>query len=817
MASGPKKHTFVDRSGRVHHFGKGTVDSGRDEKGAESRPSASRGAPSRPSSKKPRFEEKKDLLPDAGGRRFKPNKKKKHGRGGEDRRQDFRPKSKFERPRSEKSKFEKPKFGASADRRPGTRKFKANVDKNRKGFAFLIFESRELEDAFVPPREAENLFPGDRVEVTVDSRDQVVDLRVLAHRFREVVGKYVAHPTGKQSTGWVVYEQKRAREEIFIPEPGTFVGAKRPSADDWVRVKLHFHEKGPHRVTGEVLDVYGPELPPSADVGMIAAEFNLIEEHSEASEREALTHKLEVPGKDLEGRDDLRKVPFITIDGETARDFDDAVYVERSKSGYILWVAIADVSHYVTEGSELDRDARSRGTSVYFPERAFHMLPRALSENLCSLKPNEPRLAMVAKMHFDRNGTIERTELMEAVIESHRRATYNQIQEEWEKNKKNADWEFHPHFELFAELKKVRHKRGSIDFDLPEAELIVKPTGEVVSIRMRERLDAHRLIEEFMIAANEAVTEWIMKKNWPFVYRVHEEPSMEALEKFQKLAATVGVKVSIDRAEAPSVMADLVRRLEGHPAQAMLNMALLRSLKQAIYSSTHGIHYGLASNAYTHFTSPIRRYPDLVVHRLLRSALRTEKKILKPLRNDERERLEADLADACEHCSYRERLASDAERESIKLKQVRAMMPHVGDDFEAKVVGMIEMGLFVQVRDPYSEGMVNRETMMDDFYIFNEERMVFFGRRKRRTFKMGDPVRAKVLRADVERRQIDFGLVDGEGGERGNEPIGGLPTGESTIGVSGDKRNAKNKKHQGAWSEDRAGRSSKKDRKRRQN
>src|SRR6185437_11004623 len=244
---------------------------------------------------------------------------------------------------------------------------------------------------------------------------------------------------------------------------------------------------------------------------MIAAEFSLEEEHSEAAESEAREKRLDLPinldSPEMKGRDDLRGVPFITIDGETARDFDDAVFVERKKSGYVLWVAIADVSHYVIEGSALDKDARSRGTSVYFPERAFHMLPRALSENLCSLRPNEPRLAMVAKMTFDRHGKGLETELMEAVIESRRRATYNQIQSEMESNRGNSSWEYAPHFELYDLLRKKRKDRGSIDFDLPEAEVLVQATGEVISIKQRPRLEAHRLIEEFMIAANEAVTE----------------------------------------------------------------------------------------------------------------------------------------------------------------------------------------------------------------------------------------------------------------------------------------------------------------------
>lgn len=717
--------SFVDRSGRVHQLGgKKSSHSGSRSSAGES---AARGSAKLPFKDRP-----------AEGKigKSRKNRDERAPRPWEGKRKG-RQKSFQERPRE-------------------LRRYRASVDKNRKGFAFLIFASGELEDAFVSPREAESLFPGDRVEVVVNSRDEVVDIRVIEHRFREVVGKYIPHPIGKSRGGWVLYEQKRAREEIFIPDTGD----RSIVADDWIRVKLQFHDKGPYPVTGEILDVYGATLPPSADVGMIAAEFNLIEEHTEASEKEARAHRLEIPGRDLEGREDLRAVLFVTIDGETARDFDDAVYVEREKSGYILWVAIADVSHYVREGSALDRDARSRGTSVYFPERAFHMLPGALSENLCSLRPHEPRLALVAKMHFDRFGKNQKTELMEAVIQSQRRATYNEIEAEAKDHAGQSDWEFRPHFELYQALRKMRQERGSIDFDLPEAEIRVRPTGEVLWIKQRARLDSHRLIEEFMIAANEGVTEWIMERHWPFVYRIHEEPAQESLERFQKLAATVGVRVSIEDAESPEVMAELVRRLEGHPAQTLLNTALLRSLKQAVYSSTHGIHYGLASQGYTHFTSPIRRYPDLVVHRLLRRALRTEKKLLPQLKGPEKEKLEEELAEICEHCSYRERLASDAERESIKLKQVRALLDHLGDEFEGKIVGMIDTGFFVQIRDPYSEGMVNRESMMDDFYIFNEERMIFYGRRKKRTFKVGDVVAVRVLRADIDRRQVDFGLVD---------------------------------------------------------
>ena len=652
----------------------------------------------------------------------------------------------------------RPRIGERGPQKEGDSKLlhlKATVDKNRKGFAFLIFENRSIPDAFVSPDRSQGLFHGDRVQVLMRPPSFVLKIQVIERRIREVVGRYSQHPKGGAFGGWLIYEKKKAREEIFVP----FVPKFRPKDQDWVRAKLEFHSQGEHTVTGSILEIYGEDLPASADLARVVADYNLVEHHSEGAVQEALEKRLEVPGKDLEGRDDLRKLHLITIDGATARDFDDAVLVEKKPSHYVLWVAIADVSHYVQEGRELDREARSRGTSVYFPERAFHMLPGALSENLCSLRPQEPRLALVARIEINFAGKRLKTEVLEAVIESKRRATYDQIQEEWDVERGNPNWTYRPHFDLYAILRKARSDRGSIDFEFPEAEISLESNGEVKSIEIRPRKDSHRLIEEFMIAANEAVTDWMLARKWPFVYRIHEEPSTQSLENFQALAATVGFQVSLEKARSPKVLADIVRKLEGHPAQTLLSMSLLRSMKQAIYSSTHGIHFGLASEGYTHFTSPIRRYPDLVVHRLLRMALRMEKAGHK-LKSQVREQLEKELTQICEHCSYRERLAADAERDAIKLKQVRVMLKHVGSEFEGKVIGMVNSGLFIQISDPYVEGMVSVETLTDDYYEFHEERMVFQGRRLRKTFRIGDSTKIKVVRADLERRQIDFVMVD---------------------------------------------------------
>ncbi|MBC7385097.1 MAG: ribonuclease R [Cryobacterium sp.] len=718
-----------------------TNDRGRDGRGNRDSNRSSRGPHSdRGSSRGDRENSRGDRGSSRGGRG-----EPRSDRGG----------SRGERGASRRDRNDRGDRGSNRSRRPSAPhvpsesdfKLKARIDKNRKGFAFLQFESREYEDAFLSPFEAERFFHGDRVEAVVTEEGEVVEVRVIEHRFRELVGRY--YRTGKN--GMVVYERKKAREELLV------VGdSKSAKTRDWVRAKVIYPEEENGRITCEILEAYGEELPASADIQMVSAEYNLVEEHSPEAVAEAESFKLDLADPH---RVDLRHVPFITIDGETARDFDDAVYVERNReNGYTLWVAIADVSHYVRPGTTLDDEALSRGTSVYFPERAFHMLPRALSENLCSLRPDGPRLTMTAKIDYDRTGKKLRVEVMNSLIQSRRRATYNEIQKEADENVGVAGWEFRVHYDLYAILRKKKNERGSIDFDLPEAEVKVEPTGEPISIKNRPRLDAHRLIEEFMIAANESVTEWALEREWPFVYRVHDEPSAGAMAKFADLCKHHGVPFVVDKDNLGEALNEVVKSLEGNPAQILLNMALLRSMAQAHYSSAHGIHFGLASQAYTHFTSPIRRYPDLVVHRMLKLALdyEREKKILE---DDEREEIEKKLAEITEHCSYRERIASDAERESIKLKQTRIMLKEIGNEFPAKVNGMLEAGMFATLEDPFVEGFIATEAMAGDSFSFNVERQVFVGRRSKKTFKIGDSIRVRVDNVDLDLRRIDLGLV----------------------------------------------------------
>jgi ribonuclease R len=724
----PGERTFTDRSGRVHHLGKSASASPhRTPHASSAQSSAHLGPHSTPPApkKSQRWREREEET--------------SRSRGGS---------------RPPRGKRESRPF------RGHTTTAKAIVDKNHKGFAFLGFEDRRREDAFLNPRQAENLFHGDRVEAVLDDQGRVIDVRVLEHRFRELVGRFIRRPGQEDRPhGWVIYERKKAREEVFIPKPPA-----EAKIGDWVRARLDFSGKSGIGVSGEITAVLGATLPASADIAMVAAEYNLTEAHTEKAEREARALTLDLSEVESGLRTDLRHIPFITIDGETARDFDDAVYVERAGSGYVLWVAIADVSSYVVPGTALDDEALSRGTSVYFPERAFHMLPRALSENLCSLRPNEPRLAFVAKIAMDSKGRRGRVELIEGVIESRRRATYTEIQKEFEAaggRTGSPTWEYRAAFELYEHLKQRRLGRGSIDFDLPEASVRVDAEGNPVAIVRHPRQDAHRLIEEFMIAANEAVTAWALERRWPFIYRVHEEPAETSLLRFQTLAKHLGLHIRLDSdLPLPRILGDLIRKLDGHPAQTLLNTALLRSLKQAIYTSTHSGHFGLASEGYTHFTSPIRRYPDLVVHRLLRQALRIENGKLKKLHPSERDSLEKKLEEVAEHCSYRERIAAEADRDAVKLKQVRFAHAHLGHEVEGQVNGMIDSGLFVQLAEPFLEGMLPLEAIPGDFYRFDEEKMRVLGQRTRRLIQIGDKVKVRIARADIDTRQIDLALVE---------------------------------------------------------
>jgi ribonuclease R len=766
---------FYDRTGRAHTIGN-PVKKGQGKSEERSRSPFEKSAASKSHSKSKRSDQRSDSPKSTSPWERKPRSEGKRDFARSDRPESSRDaRGGFGRKDSKRERSHaggrsrggpdrgrpSPRPRAPVTPNPDWIRLKGVIDKNKRGSAFLVFDRADLEDVFIPRYYVEQLFHGDRVEVFVNDEGEIEDLKVLEHRFKEIFGRVFlgdGHEFGQEfkkskntaRTGHLVYERKKAKEEVYLPTVPVEV-----KDGDWVRAEMVFGDNGV--TTAKIAEHIGPMLPASYDIQMVAGEFNLKEHHTFDAVKQAEGYTLEIPGKDEIGRTDLRNIPFFTIDGERARDFDDAVYVEKLEHhGYRLWVAIADVSHYVKAGTPLDNEAYARATSVYFPERAFHMLPRALSEELCSLKPHVPRLSMACSIDYTKDGQKGEVRLYDAIIESRRRATYTEIEAEKDEAR-HQDL-----FDLYRILKKARHERGSIDFDFPESEIILdEKTGEPSDIVVRERNDAHRLIEEFMIAANESVTEWMLARKLPFVYRIHEEPSPESIEKFRRLSKNMGVAIAgKGGVPRPHVMSEFVRSLKNHPAEPVLATALLRSMRQAIYSASHGEHYGLASEGYTHFTSPIRRYPDLIVHRLLRAALHRENEKKAHPNAKEQEAEQERLNEMAEHCSYRERVASDAERESIRFKQIRMMAKNIGNEFEGKVNGLTEKGMFIQLWHPYCEGMVTTAGMKDDWYEFNEERMILFGRKKRKTFTIGMKVKIQVVAVDLDARTVEFRLIE---------------------------------------------------------
>jgi ribonuclease R len=472
---------------------------------------------------------------------------------------------------------------------------------------------------------------------------------------------------------------------------------------------------------------------------------------------------------DTKGRVDLRSMPTVTIDGETARDFDDAVSLRREGDNFRLWVSIADVSHYVKKDSPLDQEAYLRGTSVYFPDRCIPMLPERLSNGICSLNPNVDRLTMTAEMLFDRGGTMLESSFYASVIKSTARLTYTIVKQIIVDNDRELADKFRPVAPMLLEMKELalilmemRKKRGSIDFDLPEPEIIIGLTGLTEGIIRAERNLAHQLIEEFMLAANEAVARYITGRDIPFLYRVHENPDPAKLQTFQEFVFGFGYEFKlVEEKVKPSELQRLLVQADGRPEERMINYALLRCMKQARYAAENVGHFGLASDCYCHFTSPIRRYPDLVVHRILKAALTTASK-----GEPEGKRASKQLAiaterlgEVAEHTSKRERVAMEAERDVVEMKKLQYMQQHVGEEFDGYITGVTAFGFFVELEELFVEGLVHISTLSNDVYTHAEKQHSLIGRRTGTVFRIGDAARITVVSVSPGTRRIEFTLT----------------------------------------------------------
>jgi ribonuclease R len=647
------------------------------------------------------------------------------------------------------------------DKRPSERARKPGAEVTgvihvkAEGYGFvspLLGDGSREDDLFVPPQFTKGALDGDVVRARAirgrDGRLAGEVLEVVERRRQLALGIYQA----KGKAQWVIPHDRNLTGNIAVP--------RHPRAHDGDMVKVRLHREIQGALQGEIISVLGNRSDPRFEILAAAYAEGFADEFDPATLIAAQSIPDHVHPDEISGRRDLRHLPLVTIDGEDARDFDDAVHVSRTPGGYRLVVAIADVAHYVRPGGPLDREALRRATSVYFPGTVLPMLPERLSNGICSLNPDVDRLCTVCDLALDKSAKPLHADIYEAVMRSHARLTYTRVAEALEGD---ADPQLRPLLEdlkaaheLSKKLTGQRQLRGSIDFDLPEAKILLDEQGRVAEIARRPRNDAHRLVEEFMLAANEAVARFFEVRGLPTVYRIHDQPDREKLDAFAALARSHGFDLPAGGELTPRVLNDFLQAVEGKPAQKALNSLLLRAMMQAQYSPDNIGHYGLAAPTYLHFTSPIRRYPDLMVHRLLKEHWARGGR---PLRESEREEQEAYLAGVSAQCSDRERAAMKAERDVDSFYSALYMQDKVGEKFKAVVSGVAEFGLFCELEDVFVEGLVPSESLGSGVELDKEMQRLVVGA-SGRSYSIGDEVVVEVVAADPARRRITLSLAD---------------------------------------------------------
>ncbi|MDL1970042.1 MAG: ribonuclease R [Candidatus Desulfofervidaceae bacterium] len=619
------------------------------------------------------------------------------------------------------------------------------------GYGFVIPDEEGKGDIFISPRHLKEAMHGDRVVVRLEKRrrgrlreGEIV--RILERKNKYIVGRF---ETDGQ-VGFLLPEEERFTTEVVVP----LSWAKEAASGQMVVAEIVRYPSPNRGALAKVVEILGDESLVSTQAQIVTYKYDFPRSFSEQAIKEAEGAALEVIS--VGERRDLRKLTLFTIDGEKARDFDDAVGIKKEKGGYRLYVAIADVAHYVTPRFILDEEAYLRGNSVYFPDRVLPMLPFSLSQGICSLNPREDRLAMTVEMRFNKQGELINYDIYESVIQSKARLTYRQVQSVLNGDTKIIKSKrilraLHYMAELAEILRQRRINRGSLDFDLPEPEVMLDLPGHAIDIIRAERLFSHRIIEEFMIVANETVATHLTEKGWPMVYRVHDRPSGEKMVAFAKFIETLGYSLPKTKEYTPLDFQKLLTEVKDTPHEFLVNRLLLRSLKQARYNPYNIGHFGLASNCYTHFTSPIRRYADLVVHRLLKKQLREGKPKEKWIRK---------LETISQHISERERIAMEAEREMVDRLRVQFMANKIGEEYDGVISGVTTFGFFVELDSIFVEGLVRVSSLHDDYYLFNERTFSLVGKRTHNTFRFGDRVRVKVINVNTHRREIELHLVE---------------------------------------------------------
>jgi ribonuclease R len=636
---------------------------------------------------------------------------------------------------------------------------------NAKGFGFVTVEG-EPQDYYIPKEYTLDALHGDRVQIAVlpagsKGNPEARVLRVLEHANEKVVGTYQA----VKSFGFVLPDNTRIGRDIFIPD-----GASA-DARDGMKVVARITDFGGEgkNPQGEVVEVLGNRFDKGVDVMSVIRGYDIPVEFPE----KVLEQLKEIPDtvnpKDLEGRLDLRDEMTFTIDGIDAKDLDDAISLKALENGYELGVHIADVSQYVRENSPLDREARKRGTSVYFVDRVVPMLPEKLSNGICSLNAGVDRLALSCIMRLDANGVVTDSEIAETVIRVDKRMDYHSVAVLLEDRRDAADYEricteyapYREQLERMLALSKLlrarRMKRGAINFDFPESKIVLDERGRAVDILPYERNCATMLIEDFMLAANEAIAETAYWQQLPFLYRNHEKPAEEKMVAFASFLGGFGYTLHLkDNQVHPKELQKLLEQLSGTEEEALISRVLLRSMKQASYSPERLGHFGLSAKYYTHFTSPIRRYPDLQIHRILKESLHGG------LTEERQEHYNSILGDVGESSSRTERRADEAERQVDKIKKAEYMRKHLGEVFEGVISGVTSWGLYVELPNTV-EGMVRVSDMDGDYYVYDEAGMCLVGEMSRRSYGLGERVRVVVADAQLSPPQIDFRLYESPG------------------------------------------------------
>jgi len=633
---------------------------------------------------------------------------------------------------------------------------KGRVHAHPDGYGFLIPENRDMEDLYLNRREMRRVMHGDEIMVRIDRKArggaETHIVQVLERGQKRLLGTY------DELNGKPIVIPMDAR---IGPIP-LAKSAARPEKGKVIAVEVSRYGTTLSPPEAQIVTVMGDPDDPEVQAESIMFRFGLSARFPAEVQLEANHLSYTLSPEDLATRTDLRILPIVTIDGENARDFDDAVYVRKQGEAYELYVSIADVAHYVAPDTALDQEAYARATSVYFPDRAIPMLPEALSNGICSLKPNEDRLTKTVCIEINAKGDVIRSRFFNSVIRSHERMIYTDVRRilvdhdpECLERYQNLVDEFERMQELALLLYEHRRGRGNLDFDLPEAEIVLDLQGLPENIVRAERNIAHRIIEEFMIAANEAVARHLREADFPTLYRVHEGPDQDALEALALFLLSLGYRLPQKKENIePIEIQRLLESARGRPEERVVNRVLLRSMKQAIYQPENIGHFGLASKCYTHFTSPIRRYPDLIVHRILDRVMDGEK--LKP---NAREDLFRYLQEAGEHTSERERHAMDAEREMVDLKKAQFMQNRIGEEFTGFINSLANFGFFVELDNFFIEGLVKLSSLTDDDYDYYEKEYIIKGRRHGKKFRLGDNVRVRVARINAFRSEIDFALL----------------------------------------------------------